>query len=279
MTAPTPPPDNRPPGGPDLDAIAAAAGAVADAAGAVLMASFRDPALVVEEKADGSLVSRVDREAEDAARAALAASPFADFDVLGEEGGARETGTRYRWILDPLDGTISYTKGLPLFGTLVALEDREAGEVLVGLTAMPALGRRWSARKGGGCEGPGGACRVRAEADPAKAILVMGDPGYFARAGCRDQWIEMAGEFALVRGYTDCFGHGMLLDGAVGLLFDTCYKPWDLGPLRAQVPEAGGRLLTRPSGDPGSLDILAGSPALVARYAGRLGFEDPVGRA
>src|SRR5690348_4413839 len=89
----------------------------------MILSGFRNPSLAVERKADGSPVTSFDRDAEQQIRTILASDPEHVWPVLGEEYGGDTTGARHRWVVDPIDGTLPFSRGLPYFGTLVALED------------------------------------------------------------------------------------------------------------------------------------------------------------
>src|SRR6478735_8160786 len=130
---------------------------LADAADAITMGRFRALDLHVETKPDLTPVSEADRAAEEKIRALVAASGRGE-GVLGEEFG--DDGADVRWIVDPIDGTTSYVRGVPVFATLLALE--RDGEVVLGLASAPALGRRWWAVRGGGAFLDGQPCRVSA---------------------------------------------------------------------------------------------------------------------
>lgn len=258
----------------DLDAALEVAEAAARAAGEVLVRYFRDPELVVELKEDGTVVSRADREAEDLIRTRLAgAAGFEGLDILGEERGGGPRRSRLRWIVDPLDGTFSFTRGVPLFGTLVALEDSETGETLVGVTHLPKLDETYTAARGRGCRLDGKPTRIRQDADLRSSLISVGDPIQYDLAICRGSLYRLMDACDHVRGYTDCFGHAMLLRGSLGALFDTIYNPWDVAAFRVQVPEAGGKLLLRRSGYARTVDVLAGSAGLVDALADLVEFE------
>src|SRR6202007_1102010 len=103
----------------------------------------------VTTKADGSPVTPADREAEAAMRAQLrASSEFGHLAILGEEGGLEGGATPYRWLLDPLDGTMSFIRGIPTFGTIVALEETDTGQPLLGVIHLPCFGDTFMAGRG-----------------------------------------------------------------------------------------------------------------------------------
>lgn len=244
----------------ELSELAAVAEAAADRARAEILPRFRRVA--TETKSDGSPVTEADREAELAIRAALRAA-VPEFGVLGEEfGSQRDAPDRPYWVVDPIDGTIAFSRGIPLFSTLIALVVE--GEPVVGLIDLPALGERYVGWKGGGCRRDGVGVRVSDESDLTRAIVSHGDPYAFARFGKRAAFERMARELPMLRGYTDAFGHAQVLGGGVGAMVDLDLNPWDAAATQLLVPEAGGRCATLAAGaDPEKVGLVFGSPALV----------------
>ena len=170
----------------DLERAADTARRAALAARAVTRAGFRRTQ--VETKPDGSPVTAADREAERAIRAVLReADP--DFAILGEElgedlpRGASDWREVPAWLVDPIDGTISYSRGIPLFTTVVALA--VGGEPALGLIDVPMLDELYLAWRGGGCRRNGETVRVSTENDLARALVSHGDPMAFEAAGTR----------------------------------------------------------------------------------------------
>jgi fructose-1,6-bisphosphatase/inositol monophosphatase family enzyme len=163
-------------------------------------------------------------------------------------------------VVDPIDGTIAFSRGIPLFSTLIAL--LEDGEPVVGLIDLPALGERYTAVRGGGCLRNGAPTRVSHESDLSRTIISHGDPFCFERYGRNDVFQRMARELPLLRGYTDAFGHALVLGGGVGAMVDLNLNLWDVSATRLLVPEAGGRCETLPEVN-GKLGLVLGSPALV----------------
>jgi len=244
----------------DLPAAARVAEAAADLARAEILPRFR--AVAVESKADGSPVTEADRAAERVIREHLRAA-FPDFGLLGEEFGD-EGGDGPRWIIDPIDGTIGFSRGIPLFTTLIALVDE--GEPVLGLIDCPALGERYVGWRGGGCRRNGVPTAVSQETDLAKAIVSHGDPFCFDLFDAREAFERMAREIPMLRGYTDAFGHSQVLGGGVDAMVDLSLNLWDVAATQILVDEAGGRCLTLPGPD-GKFGLILGSPALVEQLA------------
>ena len=248
-----------------FEAIAAAAERAADAARRETLPRFRR--VGVETKSDGSPVTEADRAAERAIRESLRAA-FPEHAILGEEYGREGAPDRPCWLIDPIDGTLGFSRGLPLFTTLLALLD--GGEPVFGLIDAPLVGERYVGWQGGGCRRNGEPVRVSEEHDLRRAIVSHGDPFCFERWGAPEVFARMARECPLLRGYTDAFGHALVLGGGVGAMVDLCLNPWDAAPTQVLVPEAGGRCLTLPPRD-GKLGLVFGSAALVEQLAGFFG--------
>jgi histidinol-phosphatase len=229
----------------------------------------------VETKADGTVVTEADREAERAMRAKIHAR-YPEDAVLGEEWGeSGPAGARRRWILDPIDGTTWFTLGAPIFGTLVGL--LEEGRPVVGVIGFPAMGRTLYAETGAGCylRARGGSperLRVAPPAPLAQArVSACGPHGsdiqpLAGRSVNLTALIRRSGAFRFVG---DCFQHAMVCEGRVHCAVDTIMKPWDIAALLPCVREAGG-VATSLDGDAdgvvekGSL-VTSSDPALHAQ--------------
>jgi histidinol phosphatase-like enzyme (inositol monophosphatase family) len=245
----------------DFEAIARAAESAADAARAEVLPRFRSVA--VEIKPDGSPVTEADKAAERAIRGRLREA-FPGFAIHGEEYGREGRDGGPAWLVDPIDGTIGFSRGIPLFSTLIALV--HAGEPVFGLIDLPALGERYVGWRGGGARRNGQPCRVSPESDLRRAIVSHGDPFCFEQWGAREAFLRMAREVPLLRGYTDAFGHAQVVGGGIGAMVDLMLNPWDAAPTQVLVPEAGGRCVTL-AGPGGKLGLVFGSPALVEQLA------------
>ncbi|MCH2187648.1 hypothetical protein MK280_17480 [Myxococcota bacterium] len=242
-----------------LTAAAQVAERACDLARAEIMPRFRDVA--VEWKKDGSPVTEADRAAEKVIRATLREA-YPDHGLLGEEYGDAEAGPpgAPRWIIDPIDGTISFSRGIPLFGTLLALTMDE--QTVVGVIDLPALGERYVATRGGGCRRNGQAVRCSQNDDLRRSIVSTGDPICFEFAGRRPGFERITREVPLVRGYTDAFGHAQTISGGIDAMVDCDLNPWDAAATQLLAVEAGGACETR-IGARGKIDLIFGSRALV----------------
>lgn len=209
---------------------------VARVAGEVALAHYRET-LVVETKADGSPVTRADREAEAAARAWIG-SRFPADAILGEEFGNSAGGTR-RWIIDPIDGTKSFVRGVPLWGTLIAVAEGE--RVLAGAVYCAAAGDLIAAARGEGCWWNGVRCTVSPVADLARATVLTTDARFPGRDGRRRRWETLAASADVVRTWGDCFGYLAVARGHAEAMVDDLMHPWDSAAVQVIVEEAGGR--------------------------------------
>jgi histidinol-phosphatase len=221
----------------DLSADLDLALQLADAADAVTVPRFRAADLAVEDKPDLTPVTAADRGAEQAMRTLLARERPGD-GVLGEEFGEAPAGER-RWILDPIDGTINYVRGIPVWGTLIALE--QAGKLAVGVVSAPLLGRRWWASRDGGAFLNGQPLRVSRVARMADAQLVYSAQVTFEECGYGPQALALSRLCWRTRGFGDFWAHLLVAEGAADLAADPIAKLWDLAPLQVIVEEAGGR--------------------------------------
>ncbi len=221
----------------DLSADLQLALDLADVADRVTVPRFRATDLVVETKPDMTPVSEADRAAEEAIREVLASARPAD-GIVGEEFGATGSGDR-RWILDPIDGTMNYVRGIPVWGTLIALE--VAGEIAVGVVSAPAIAHRWWAAKGRGAHRNGDPITVSAVKDLNDAQLSYNAWATAEACGLGDQILELERRCWRTRGYGDFWSHMLVAEGAVDVSVEPVAAIWDLAPLKVIVEEAGGR--------------------------------------
>ena len=206
---------------------------LADEADAISLGRFRASDLLVETKPDLTPVTEADRAVETAIRERLALERPAD-GILGEELGVSGGGTR-RWIVDPIDGTRNYSRGIPVWATLIALE--EDGELLLGVVSAPALGRRWWAERGAGAFVNGDPIRVSRVARVEDAVLC------FALEQPLPPSRTAAGTRAA---YGDFWAHMLVAEGAVDGAVDAVgVKVWDLAAIQPIVEEAGGTFTDR----------------------------------
>lgn len=214
---------------------------IADRADAIARQYFRAPGLAVDEKTDASPVTIADRMIEEAARD-LMARRHPRLGIYGEEYGTASGDDPIRLIIDPIDGTRNFVRGIPLFATLLAIEDRD--EVIAGLVSAPALGLRWHATRGRGAFcGP-----RRLHVSPigllSEAEVFHGDLSGAAEVAPPPGALALFARAHRTRGFGDFYQHVLVAEGAGELAIDPAVKPWDIAALQVIIEEAGGRATT-----------------------------------
>jgi histidinol-phosphatase len=207
-----------------------------DVADAMTMRRFRARDLVVDTKPDLTPVSDADRDVEEMLRARLtAARP--DHGVIGEElGAAGGAESEWRWLVDPIDGTKNYVRGIPVFATLLCLQHRS--DTIVAVVSAPGLGRRWWAARGDGAYADGRRVRVSEVGELADALLSFDDVVVLG-----PEFGNLAARCWRARSYSDFWGHMLVAEGSAEAMVqaEPDAKVWDLAPLQVIVEEAGGR--------------------------------------
>jgi histidinol-phosphatase len=217
---------------------------LADVADELALERFGAPDLLVETKADATPVTEADRAVEEAILSRLRRDR-PDDGVVGEEFGIREGGSR-RWIVDPIDGTRNYARGIPVWATLIALEDE--GRAQLGVVSAPALGRRWWAERGLGAFSGERRLAVSAIDRIEDAVLSF---------ALEQPLPEVARRCRHARGFGDFWAHMLVAEGAVDGAIDAVgVSVWDLAAVQVIVEEAGGRFtdaqgVARPDGGTG----------------------------
>jgi histidinol-phosphatase len=224
---------------------------LADAVERITMARFRAADLVVEAKPDLSLVTDADRAAEELIRAQLKRTRPRDA-VEGEEYETTGHGPR-RWVIDPIDGTHSFVRGVPVWATLISLVDDE--EPVLGLVAAPALGRRWWAAAGSGAWSGRSLTAAKRVAVSRVSRLADASLSYssltsWAAVGRQEAFLELAATCWRTRAYGDFWSYMLLAEGAVDIAAEPDLAVYDMAALVPIVTEAGGRF-TSLEGRPG----------------------------
>jgi len=219
-----------------LDVRLAPAAELARITGMVALRHYRSR-LTVETKADGSPVTVADRAAEEAARAWVRAH-FPEDGILGEELGEERPGARRRWVIDPIDGTKSFVRGAPLWGSLVAL--CEGDRVLAGAAYFPAVEELVVAAPGAGCWWNGSRCQVSAVEALSSATVLTTDERFRERPGRRAGWLALSHAASVSRTWGDCFGYLLVATGRAEAMCDPILSPWDAAALQPIIEEAGG---------------------------------------
>ncbi len=213
---------------------------LADIADAISLARFRSVDLVVSMKPDMTHVTDADKAVEEAIRDALqGARP--DDSILGEEFGT-EGDARRQWIIDPIDGTANYVRGVPVWASLISLA--VDGVPVVGVVSAPALGRRWWAADGRGAfieeDGVERGIRVSAVADVTDASMSCSGLTRWEEAGKLKQFLDLSRRVWRTRDYGDMWPYMMVAEGLVDVAGEYDLKPWDMAALAPIVREAGG---------------------------------------
>lgn len=213
---------------------------LADTAGGITMARYRASDLAVETKPDMTPVSESDKACELALRESLGAARPAD-RVIGEEfGGAELAGEPGRaWVIDPIDGTKSYVRGMDTWTTLIAL--LEDGEVKLGVVSMPAMGKRWWAVRGGGAYADGRRLSVSAVGELANAQLVWSGIEEWDAIGGFQRVVDLGRRCWRTRGVGDSWQYMLVAEGAAEIATDPEATLWDMAAVSIVVEEAGGR--------------------------------------
>jgi len=195
-----------------------------------------------DAKGDGSPVTVADREAEKLIRQRVAAT-FPDHGVLGEEFGESNPGARVRWILDPIDATRSFMRGVPLYGVLIGIEVE--GEAVVGVAHYPPLRETVAAASGLGCTWNGAPCSVSPVSSLEGAVVLTTDVERILSRPEGAGWRRLQQRCAFSRTWGDCYGHALVATGRAEVMVDPIMNPWDAGPFLTIITEAGGRFTTR----------------------------------
>jgi histidinol-phosphatase len=250
-----------------------------DEADAISLASFRR-AIRVEAKPDASFVTEADTAVERAIRERIT-SRFPDDGLVGEEYGTSESGSGRRWIIDPIDGTHNYMRGVPIYATLIALEvdDRLA----VGAVSAPALHRRWFSWEGGGAWAvetvPGGWDRDSAQRLSVSAVdrleeasVVYSSFASIEASGWAPGFGPLLGKVWRDRGLGDFYGYMLVAEGAAEVMIEAELKLWDLAGPRAVMEHAGARVTDiEGGGDLPAHGVLATNGQLHQAMLGELG--------
>ena len=255
--------------------------ACSDLADAEALRHFRRD-LEISTKPDRTLVTSADRGIEAMIRDRIRAA-HPDHGIVGEEHGTESAGASVRWFVDPIDGTHNFVRGVPLFGTLLAVE--RDGEMQVGVLSAPALRERWLAWRGGGAWAMGSAGMAPGERRPirtsriatlADAQLLYGSPFDVIGSGAAPGFARLVGAVWRDRGFGDFWGYALVAEGAAEAMIEVDMKPWDLAAPLVLIEEAGGRLSDfagRRSVDVGSM--VASNGFLHDRILAALGGADP----
>ncbi|HEY0519480.1 MAG TPA: inositol monophosphatase family protein [Ilumatobacteraceae bacterium] len=229
----------------DLAADLAFGLALADTADAITLAYYEERSFSVDWKANRTEVTQADRETESAISAEINARR-PDDGMFGEEHGiVGNADSPWRWVIDPIDGTSNFVRGVPVWATLIALTHSEHGPV-VGVVSAPALGRRWWAATGLGAFADGRPCRVSSVAHLEDAQVCITFSAGWDEAGLTPELVTLLQRAYRARGFGDFWQHMLVAEGAIDLAVDAIgLEPYDLAAVMVVVEEAGGTFTDR----------------------------------
>jgi histidinol-phosphatase len=213
---------------------------LADAADRITMSFFRRDELSVRTKSDRSPVSEADEAAEKMLRETIQRERPGD-DIVGEEFGTTGSGRR-RWVIDPIDGTRNYVRGVPVFATLIALEEDAVPQV--GVVSAPAMRMRWSAARGEGAQRDRHRIAVSSISSISTSFLGYDSVTDFDTAGSGDKFLKLARACDRTRGFGDFWAHMLVAEGAIDVAIEPRVAHWDMAAIQVIVEEAGGRFST-----------------------------------
>ncbi|MEO6258883.1 MAG: inositol monophosphatase family protein [Thermoanaerobaculia bacterium] len=207
--------------------------ALADSADAITLHHFQSSTLAVRTKSDRTPVSEADEAVERAIRSTLERQR-PDDGIVGEEFGSDGSAGR-RWIIDPIDATKNYIRGIPIYATLIALEN------LVGVVSAPALNLRWWAARGEGAFRNGVPIKVSTRSSLQESQLCYDDVAGFDLAGTAEKFLQLVRSCGRTRGFGDFWSHMLVAEGAAEIAVEPQVALWDMAPIQIIVEEAGGR--------------------------------------
>jgi histidinol-phosphatase len=248
----------------------------AEIAGKLAMSHF-DCGVTVEWKADESPVTVADRQAETLLRQ-LIRKHFPNDGLLGEEHGEETGSSGYRWIMDPIDGTRSFVRGIPLWGTLIGLEYRD--ELIAGVARVPALGLTYRALRGDGAFRDNRRIHVSSIDKLANSQLFYSGITWFHESGCMNSFIEFAGATQRQRGFGDFYGFMLVAQGSGEIMVDHGVHAWDIAALKPIIEEAGGQFSNWNGGfDLHAADVIASNGKLHVLAIAAMSKTSPVKKA
>jgi histidinol-phosphatase len=214
---------------------------------AIVMAYF-DKTIEVKDKADASPVTQADVEAERAIANTIRAR-FPNHRIVGEELGDTRSASEFAWIIDPIDGTKNFIRGIPFFGIEIALTRH--GEAIIGVSSLPALGERLYAERGRGAflDGREEELRVSSVSHLRDAHVSLGGLNHFQQVGQAANVLRITSAVARVRAFGDAYAYHLLATGKCEAVLEMNIKLWDVAALSVIVREAGGSC-TELSGSP-----------------------------
>ncbi len=221
-----------------------------------------------DSKPDGTEVTAADLECESLARSWIM-QRFPGDAILGEEHGVLPGRGPRRWLIDPIDGTRSFVRGVPLWGSMIAVE--EGGTVLAGAIYCPATSDLVAAARGEGCWHGDHRTQVSSVTDLSRAVILTTDDRFPTNPHRATSWAALAGRVSVSRTWGDCFGYVMVATGRAEVMADDSLHPWDSHALDPIITEAGGILTDWQNRRAPGSDALATNKALESSVRACLG--------
>lgn len=215
-----------------------------DDARAIALKHFDPAGIAFDDKSDGSPVTIADRTIEETLRVSIERE-FPDDGIIGEEFGVRDSRSGYTWVIDPIDGTRAYARGIPIFSTLIAVLQND--RAVVGYASMPVWNESVYAVRAGGCTwNPAGGmarqARVSTQTDLSKALVETIQPHGYLEVGAYPAFERLARAAWRTRGWNDAYAYILCATGRVDAAVDIDIKLWDIAPFQVIMEEAGGLL-------------------------------------
>lgn len=241
---------------------------LAESSGSFIRPFFRKSDLSVDTKSDNTIVTEADRGAEELMRGMIKRR-FPDHGIIGEEFGSENEQAEFTWVLDPIDGTISFAAGVPLFGTLIAL--CKNGDPVLGVIHQPVLGEL-VVGDGSTTTLNGKPVRTRSVTEPAEASFLCTSIRNALEHQNETGLLDLVRSVRQVRGWGDCYGYLMVATGRADIMADPIMNPWDIAALIPVIRGAGGAISNWQGEDPvGAKSIVAAAtPALHAKVIATL---------
>ena len=202
-----------------------------------LARGFYETTFDVEKKADNSPVTIADKQAEQLIRQ-MVAQHFPDDGFLGEEFGDQPGASGFRWVIDPIDGTRSFVRHIPIWATLIGLEHR--GEQIGGIAYIPVFDQMYRALRGDGAYVNDRRIQVSKEDKLSESLMCYSSIRWFQGAGREKTFLELVSKTQRQRGFGDFYGFVLVAEGAADLMLEHGVHEWDVAALKAIVEEAGG---------------------------------------
>ena len=202
-----------------------------------LARGFYETTFDVEKKADNSPVTIADKQAEQLIRQ-MVAQHFPDDGFLGEEFGDQPGASGFRWVIDPIDGTRSFVRHIPIWATLIGLEYR--GEQIGGIAYIPVFDQMYRALRGDGAYVNDRRIQVSKEDKLSESLMCYSSIRWFQGAGREKTFLELVSKTQRQRGFGDFYGFVLVAEGAADLMLEHGVHEWDVSALKAIVEEAGG---------------------------------------